>query len=596
MDFNNTKLPENNDDVASVPAQEATYLKLEHKHPIYTLWQMQVEASGRLPAPALQLNVPPGQPELLTPEETRKELSRLLFTVTSTANKRLLRATPDSETKDRPDAPDSGAKDSSGASGPGAKGSSDASGSGAKGSSGASGSGTKDKPGSPDMDAEVVVFTTADDLAAWLLLYPPIGAGAEPDRKMMEQVLKKNGIRNGVDDDIFDTILNDTNRYFHMHLAARGESPVHGNDGRIEDLFSRVVKRTPKMNDSGKIDYTELNLIQNVREGETICRIFPATKGTSGTSVKGKPIPCKPGKPVTVPMGRNTALSEDGNCLLASISGRVDFNGRSFEVKPVLEIEGNVDYSTGNINFLGDVTIAGDICTGFNVKALGSITVRGVVEACNVEAGGDLTLEKGVKGDSQAVIQAHRSLYAKYLENSIICVRQDLYSDCIINCDVYSDGSIYVNSGRGMIIGGSLWASNSVHAKTVGTRAESTVKIRLGGLPSAEFDHESLQHELNKLTSLLELLEQQPDSPAKAKALPTVRTKINVTIKKLNQYKDFLADLHIQEYVQKYTDQRLICDIAYPGTELSIGSACLPIKTEIRYCKAALLDGEIRMI
>lgn len=552
MDFNNTVLPENNDDVASAPVQEATYLKLESNHPIYSLWQIQVETSGRLPAPALQLTVPPGQPELLTVEETKKELSRLLYTVTSTTNKRLIRATS------RPE--------------------------------------TTTQPCTPNLDAEVVIFTTADDLAAWFLLYPPIGAGAEPNRRMMEQALIENGIHNGVDENIFETILSDTNRYFHMHLAARGEAPVHGEDGRIEDLFSRVIKRTPKMNDSGKIDYTELNLIQNVRKGDVICRIFPPTQGTSGTSVKGKPIPCRPGKPASIPMGRNTELSGDGSCLLASITGRVEFSGRSFQVKPVLEINGNVDYSTGNINFLGDVNIAGDICSGFNVKALGSITVNGVVEACNVEAGGDLTIQKGVKGDSQAIIQAHRSLYAKYLENSIICVRQDLYSDCIINCDVYSDGSVYVESGRGMIIGGSLWASNSVRAKTVGTRAESHIKIRLGGLPSAEFDHESMQRDLSKLTSILEILEQQPDSPAKAKALPTVRMKINVTISKLKQYKETLDELRIQEYVQKYTEQRLICDTAYPGTELSIGSFSLPIKTEVRYCRAALLDGEIRMI
>ena len=552
MDLNGTVLPENNDDVTSTPEREVTYLKLETAHPIYALWQMHVESFGRLPAPALELTIPPGQPELFTPEETKKELSRLLFTVTSTANKRLIRATSDLK--------------------------------------------TKENFYSPDMDAEVIVFTTADDVAAWFLLYPPIGAGAEPNRKMMEEALSKNGIHFGIDEEIFDTVINDTNRYFHMHLAARGESPVHGENGRIEDLFSRSVRRTPKMSESGKIDYTELNLIQNVREGETICHILPATNGTSGTSVKGKPIPCKPGKPASIPMGRNTRLSEDGSCLLASITGRVDFNGRSFEVKPSLEIDGNVDYSTGNINFLGDVTIAGDICTGFNVKALGNITVNGVVEACNVEAGGDLTIQKGVKGDNQAIIQAHRSLYAKYLENSVVCVRQDLYSDCIINCDIYSDGSVYVESGRGMIIGGSLWASNSVHAKTVGTRAESQIKIRLGGLPSAEFDHESLQRDLSKLTSILEILEQQPDSPAKAKALPTVRMKINVTINKLQQYKEALDELHIQEYVQKYTEQRLICDTVYPGTELSIGQIRLPIKTETRYCRAALLDGEIRMI
>lgn len=554
MDSNNSILPESTDTVTSVPEQDETYLKLEANHPINALWQIQADASGRLPAPALQLTVPPGQSELLTPEETKKELSRLLYTVTSTANKRLICAASNTDGQLNLSAP------------------------------------------GKDMDAEVVVFTTANDLAAWFLLYPPIGAGAEPDRTMLENALKKCGIFEGIEEELLDTLPADTNRYFHLHLAARGEPPVHGNDGRIDDLFSRSVKRTPKMDESGKIDYTELNLIQNVREGETICYIIPPTSGTSGRSVKGKPIPCKPGKPASIPLGRNTELSKDGSCLIASITGRVDFSGRSFQVKPVLEINGNVDYSTGNINFVGDVTIAGDICTGFNVKALGNVTVNGVVEACNVEAGGDLTIGKGVKGDNQAIIQAHRSLYAKYLENSTVCVRQDLYSDCIINCNISSDGSVFANSGRGMIIGGRLWASNSVHAKAVGTRAESHTVIKLGGLPSAEFDHESMQRELSKLTSILELLEQQPDSPAKSKALPAVRAKINVTINKLRQYKETLDELHIQEYVQKYTEQRLICDTAYPGTELSIGFASLPIKTEIRYCRAALLDGEIRMI
>lgn len=539
-------------DLAPIPEQEPTYLKLEPNHPIRTLWHLRSETSGRLPAPALYLDVPPGQPELLNPDETRKELSRLLFTVTSTANKRLIRATS------------------------------------SKGKGG--------EPHVPNMDAEVVVFTTADDLAAWFLVYPPTGEGVEVDRGMLVNALRKSGIHFGVDEEIYDTLPINSNRYFHMHLVARGTAPTHGEDGRIEDLFSRRVKWTPQMSESGKIDYTELNLIQNVQKGDAICRMIPATPGVSGRSVKGKPIPCKPGKPAIMPTGRNTELSRDGRSLLASITGRVEFNGRGFQVNPVLEIKGNVDYSTGNINFLGDVTIAGDVCTGFNVKALGNITVSGVVEACKVEAGGDLTFQKGVKGDGQAVIQAHRNLYAKYLENCSVCVREDLQSDCIINCNIFSDGSVHVDSGRGVIIGGKIWAANSVYAKTVGTKAEGHTEIKLGGLPSAEFEYECLEEELRRLTSILELLEQQPDSPAKSKGLPTVRANITMTLNKIKQYKETLNELHIQEYVQKFAEQRLVCDMAYPGTELSIGPTKLSMKTETRYCKAALVDGEIKLI
>lgn len=545
----NKSKPEKNNTAASA-VLDSSYLKLEPDHPIYALWHMRMETVGRLPAPALQLNAPPGQPEILSPEEKKRELSRLLFTVSSTANKRLLRAAP------------------------------------AKGI---------DIP-PPDMDAEVIVFTTSDNLASWFLLYPPVGAGAEADRDMLENALISAGVNTGVDQTLCDSLLEDSNRYFHMHLAARGEAPVHGENGRIIDLFSRSVKQAPKMNESGKIDYTELNLIQNVKQGETICRIIPPTTGTPGISVTGQSIPCKPGKPASIPIGRNTELSEDGTCLIASITGRVDFSGRSFQVKPILEIRGNVDYSTGNINFLGDVSIAGDICTGFSVKALGNITVNGVVEACKVEAGGNVTIQKGVKGDNQATIQTHRNLYAKYLENCSICVREDLQSDCIINCNIYCDGSVHVNSGRGIIIGGKIRASNSVYAKTIGTKAEGNTTIALGGLPSAEFEYGCLEQELSELTSILEILERQPDSPAKLKGLPTVRMKITVTLNKLKQYKETLEELNIQKYVQKHTEQRLKCDIAYPGTELSIGLANLSIKKEARYCTAALIDGEIRMI
>ena len=41
--------------------------------------------------------------------------------------------------------------------------------------------------------------------------------------------------------------------------------------------------------------------------------------------------------------------------LIASMAGHVEFTGRSFQVKPVLDIQGDVDFSTGDINFIGDI-------------------------------------------------------------------------------------------------------------------------------------------------------------------------------------------------------------------------------------------------
>ena len=544
--------PEEQNSKSQSPSSDPSYLRLEADHPVNKLWRLYSETSSWLPAPVLRLAASPGTPEILSPEETKKELPRLLFTVSSTANKRLLRATsPDQEKGEQPPC---------------------------------------------NMDAEVVLFTTYDYLAAWVLIYPPIGEGMQVNREMLKASLKNSGVRFGVDETLLANLPNDPNRYFQLHLIARGESPVHGEDGYVVDLFSRSVKRQPKMNDSGKIDYTELNLIQNVNEGDIICRIVPPAPGKPGKSILNQPIPHRDGKPAVAPAGRNTKLSDDGSCLLAALTGRVEFSGRSFQVKPVLEIKGNVDYSTGNINFVGDVDIQGDICSGFNVKALGNISVSGVVESCKVEAGGDITLQKGVKGDMQAVIQSHRNIYAKYLESCTVYVRESLQSDCIINCSVYSDGSVHVDSGRGIIIGGKIRAAKTVVAKIVGSKAEGHTFIGLGGMPSAEFEQECIRQEINELTSILEVLQQQPDSPAKLKGLPIVQKKLSTNINKLQQYKEILSEMKIQQYVQTRHDERLVCDTAYAGTEISIAGASLTFQTETRYCTAVLIDGEIRLI
>ena len=70
-----------------------------------------------------------------------------------------------------------------------------------------------------------------------------------------------------------------------------------------------------------------------------------------------------------------------------------------------MEIDGNVDYAVGSINYVGDVHVHGDVLSGFSIQAMGDITVDGVVEACTIEAGGDLVVAKGIAGSDQAIIR-----------------------------------------------------------------------------------------------------------------------------------------------------------------------------------------------
>lgn len=544
-------------------------LELPSDHAIQQLWRIRKREAGWLPVPVLRMEWPAAQQELLSEEELKKELSYLEDFVTTTAQKRLEQAQPEEEASEQ----------------------------GQKAEQEPEKKPLK-APASPNLDAQVEVFVASDKLSAWLLVYPPVGKGRELESKMLTTALERNEVTYGVVEELLDSLPENSGRYFRLYLAAQGRRVVDGTDGSIQDMFPRVKKQQLKVGEFERVNYTELNLVHNVKNGDVICKIIEPTSGRPGRTVLGKAIEAKEGKPAVVPRGRNTDLSKDGKCLVAMREGHVEFIGQSFQVKPVLEITGNVDYSTGNINFLGDVHVHGNICGGFVVRAMGSVTVDGVVESCTIEAGGDLTVVKGVKGDHQCVIQVHQNLYAKYLESALVCVKENVQTDSIINSSVFSDGVVEVCSGRGVIAGGKIWAASEVRANIVGTRSRSGTSIRLGGLPSQHFEYERLLHKIARREEEIEKLENQPDGMMKWKTLPDLKMKLSADKNKLKQYEKYLEEDKSEEAGQEgqQDSRRLICGIAFPETEITIGDASLRLNSEEWKCTAMLIRGEVTLL
>lgn len=557
-------------------------LQLPSGHPVNRLWDLWSEQAGQVPVPELCLDGLSGEHEILSADVLERELVRLRQFVTSTAEERLKEAEP----KPVPET-DSEKEDSlsDGDSVPDGESSSD-------------GEISSDEESQilPDLDAQPRIFTIKNQLAAWLLIYPPVGHGGEISRDMLEQALEENGVAFGVDEALIDRLPDDGDRYFHLFLAAEGTPPIHGKDGYVIDHYPRKKKRELTVDESGQVDYAELNIVNNADEGDVICQIVEPVEGVDGRTVFDEELPAREGKKAVVPKGRNTELSEDGSALIATKPGHVEFDGRNFQVKPVMDIGKNVDYSTGNISFLGDIHIHGDVCSGFTVRAMGSITVDGVVEASTIEAGGDLVVVKGVKGNGQAVVKACGSMYAKYLESSIVCVKEKLQTDCIINCSVYSDGQILACSGRGIIIGGKIRAAGEVKANIIGSKSECLTSIILGGHPSDDFDYESLIREIQALELEYDELQKQPDSPTKMRNLPMVRMKLSVNRTKLKQFETYMVGVkeETQDQEEKPDERRMVCQIAYPGTEVTIGDVTGRLEHETQHCKAVLRENEIR--
>lgn len=537
---------------AEAAAFNPAMLELPSEHPLYRLYHMRRQESGYLPTPRLCMD----EEGVLPAEVVQAERERL---------KTLLMAKCAARLRQTKNKPKKNAK-------------------------------KKEEEGEEEdqlvLDAQPCFFFSADKLYAWGIVFPPVGYGMELSREMLCQSLAENGILYGVNSRVIDHLPVDREKYFNLFLAAVGKPAFDGANGNIVDSFPREPVRVAEVDEFDRVDYTNLNLIHNVKQGQEICRLIEPTEGEPGRTVLDTEIPAKAGVSVPLPKGRNTEISEDGTLLVASIAGDVEFTGRSFQVKPVLEIPGNVDFSTGSINFLGDVNIKGDVLSGFTVRAMGNIQVGGVVEAgSSVEAGGDLVVVKGILGDGSTIIRAHRSIFSKYIENSTIYVRENLQTDCIVNSQIYSDGEVLVASGRGTIIGGRIWAAKKINARIVGARSECRTSVMLGGLPCTNFEYELVQRELKILEMEMEKLECQLDTTSKPGLLEKTRMKLSVAELKLKQLESELADIRIE--TEESNTGRLECGIAYPGTEISFGSETLRLRHEHRKCAASLVKGEI---
>ena len=529
---------------------EESVVELTEGHPIYQLYDLRRKEAGYLPPLKLLLDAE----GVLPPEVVRRESQRVKTFLANTCAARFKEINQSGGKKKKEE--------------------------------------EEEEP--PALDALPCFFLSADRLYAWVLVLPPVRKGAELARGPLYEAIAEEGLAFGVDTGLVDRLSHDDRRYFNLFLLAKGKPAFDGKNGNIVEHFPRTVERILQADEYNQVDYTALNLIHNVKQGEEICRLIRPTEGEPGCTVLGEEIPAKGGQEVPLPKGRNTEISEDGLSLVASIAGHVEFAGKSFQVKPVMDIPGDVDYSTGDIDFLGDVNIAGDVLSGFSVRAMGNVHVDGALETgCSVETGGDLVVVKGILGSGETVVRSRRSVFSKYIENATIQVQENLQTDCIINGNIYCDGEVQVRSGRGTIMGGRIWAAKKVSANIIGAPSECRNMVVLGGAPCAHFEQEQLRKEMNELEIELERLECQPNSQARASLLQKAQARIAVAEMKL---KHLNGNMTVEVDPYALDTGRLECGIAYAGTEISFENEVVRLRHTTRQCTATVINGEIVMM
>lgn len=115
---------------------------------------------------------------------------------------------------------------------------------------------------------------------------------------------------------------------------------------------------------------------------------------------------------------------------------------------------------------------------GFFVKAQGNIEVKGSVEMANLEAEGDIIVQKGITGRNVGTVKAGKSVYARFIENTVIeAGNMVIVSDGIINSRVDALKRIVCKGKRATIVGGHLRATEEINAKVIGSAVSGTETI-----------------------------------------------------------------------------------------------------------------------
>jgi uncharacterized protein (DUF342 family) len=277
-------------------------------------------------------------------------------------------------------------------------------------------------------------------------------------------------------------------------VVAHAQLPVDGIDGKVEwktDLAKKTAQPKPDPDDNadakdadGKRNFYEDSIYTTVTTGTIVGILYEPTTGTDGRDVFGKTIPGKDGKPYDLQFDETIMRNAKGE-LITQQDGVLVKSNYSICVRKVIEVHGFVDFSTGNIDFTGDVNIAEGIRDNFIVKADGIVTCNGLVEAAKIITGKNFNARGGMAGREQGTVDVGNDLNAKYLDAVSGIIRHDLKVDReIINCDLTVIGN--VDSPSGLIIGGKLVIGGKIIIDTIGSEANVRSDLVIGSVPTLD--------------------------------------------------------------------------------------------------------------
>lgn len=451
------------------------------------------------------------------------------------------------------------------------------------------------------IEESILVSMDGDELTAYGRFFPPSKNGSLLDEGKIIDILRKNKIVACINRQAIKDFLND--RHYNTEIIlAKGNNAVQGSNGYVEYHFDTNVSAQPKINEDGSVDYHQLDMIHHVKEGDLLATVVPAVQGKSGELVTGKTI--SPGKVNTPKLkyGKHIRLSSDGMKMYSEVSGHVYLVDDKVFVSNLYDVLSNVDGTTGDIEYSGDIHVKGNVTTGFKVKAEGQIIIDGVVEGGRLEAGGPIIIRGGIQGMSRGVIISASNITTKFIENATVISGGSVVSEAILHSKVSAKKIVEAQGKRGLIVGGEIKAGEAIKFKIAGSTMGTYTNLEVGIDPEVINEYRALDADLKSNSQEITQLSQVANSyrqkiqkgiQLNEKQMIAVR-QISARLKELEKdiqeklaKREELGELVLSNNAGTIT----VNDKIYPGVRIVISNCTLIIKTISHYCKY-FKDGE----
>ncbi len=333
----------------------------------------------------------------------------------------------------------------------------------------------------PHEDSYIDVTSSPDDMEAWITLKEKKGTALPLQLEKIKSLIKEKGIVKGIDFDAISSYMDMARKgeTVHKKLFAKGTPAQNGRPSEIQ--FCNLDTKKQKNSTSEPIIIKRGAKIP-VKAGTVIARIPPLKmKPADGWTIKGDPLPSVVEKEATLIAGDNvkTEKSDAGEILyIAEKNGELSFDGTTLNVKSKLILEGDLTSRNTNIRFPGSVDISGNVQSGQVVFAGGDLFVREGIEAALLSTDTSIYINLGIKGGGKAILRAKKDINTSFAEEAhLLSVGNINIKNTCFKCLVKCNGKVSLESDKGNIVGGKIYARQGIEAMNIGN--ENGIKTEL---------------------------------------------------------------------------------------------------------------------